>query len=83
MDSIDQLLRRLSLVLEMDDSSINLMEYNPTQTAYRPMPGTSRPNPYSKASRPTPITTPFELYASMFADGNDSPQTDEGTAPTE
>lgn len=83
IDGFDQLLRRLSLVLMLDDNNITMMEYDPYYRSFAPVPGTARHNPYSKVNRPPPALSALDLYASMFADGNDTPQTDEDTAPNE
>lgn len=64
-DSFEQLLRRLTIVVQINDTTIQAMQYDPQRMTFLPIPGTSRPNPYSTASTqsaPDPIT----LFNSFF-----------------
>lgn len=65
-DSFDQLLRRLSLVVFMDEQTINAMQYD-GQNGFQPTPGCSRPNPYSRVNRPAPAVSAVDIYNSMFS----------------
>lgn len=47
-DGFGQLLRRLSLVLEMTADCIQAMEYDPLACRFTPIPGAVRENPYHK-----------------------------------
>ena len=67
-DSIDQLVRRLSVTIEMTGPKIQAMQYSLTNCWYWPIPGTVRPNPYSGLSRPTPPNQAKDIYNSMFDD---------------
>lgn len=65
-DSFFQLLRRISLVVEMDEQSINAVEYEAAQAAFVPIPGTCRPNLYSSAVRSSTAVSAVDVYNSMF-----------------
>ena len=73
IDSMDQLVRRISTTIEMTGKKIQAMRYRPSpylpnEGYYWPIPGTERPNPYSILSRPTPPNYDMDLYNSMFDD---------------
>lgn len=80
-DGFDQLLRRLILVIQMDEQNISAVEYNTTNRRVGPIPNTNRPNPYSRANRPVPTVNALSLCASIFDDNK--PQTDLPTEPAE
>ena len=73
IDSLDQLVRRISVTIEMTGKKIQAMQfrlcpYNPTEGYYWTIPGTERPNPYSGLARPTPPNQAEDIYNSMFDD---------------
>lgn len=53
-DSFEQLLRRITLIIKMDDSLINAVEFDKKQYKFVPIPNANRPNPYSSLNRPAP-----------------------------
>lgn len=67
-DSILQLVRRLSVTIEMTGKKIQAMRYSITSNWYQPISGTERPNPYSILARPTPPDYETDIYNSMFDD---------------
>lgn len=73
VDGVDQLVRRISLTVEMIGRRIQAMQYVPfylcpATGSYCPIPGTERPNPYSCLARPTPPNQAEDIYNSMFED---------------
>lgn len=50
-DSFDQLLRRISLVIEMNEYRINAMEFDRKQSNFAPVQGASKKNIYSALNR--------------------------------
>lgn len=73
VDSLDQLVRRISLTIEMTGKKIKAMQYKPfphcpTDGYYWPIPGAERPNPYSVLARPAPADIDVDLFNSMFTD---------------
>lgn len=73
IDSLGQLVRRISVTIEMTGKKIQAMQfrlcpYNPTEGYYWAIPGTERPNPYSGLARPTPPNQAEDIYNSMFDD---------------
>lgn len=73
IDSLDQLVRRISVTIEMTGKKIQAMRFglfphNPMEGYYWPIPGTERPNPYSCLARPTPPNQEEAIYNSMFDD---------------
>lgn len=71
MDKFDQLARRLTLVLEMDNDNIypvQLVEdFDPFKDKKpQRIPGVSRPNPYSQAKRPESKPDPEEVFSRLF-----------------
>lgn len=73
IDSLDQLVRRISVTIEMTGKKIQAMRFglfphNPMEGYYWPIPGTERPNPYSCLARPTPSNQEEAIYNSMFDD---------------
>lgn len=64
-DGFDQLLRRLSLIIEMDNLLINAVEYDP-QNGFIPIPSASRKNPYSRINYPAPTNDSVAIFNSMF-----------------
>lgn len=65
-DSFSQLLRRLSLVVSMDQQDTNAMEYDDSKKKFVPIPGTGRPNPYSRLARSAPPVNTVDIYNSLF-----------------
>lgn len=71
IDSLGQLVRRISVTIEMTGRKIQTMRYdplqfNPTEGYYWPIPGTEQPNPYSCLARPMPPNHEEYIYNSMF-----------------
>ena len=67
-DSMFQLVRRISVTIEMTGQKIQAMRFKLAHGWYWPIPGTERPNPYSVLSRPTPPNYDMDIYNSMFDD---------------
>ncbi|MFR5877082.1 MAG: Rep family protein [Eubacterium sp.] len=66
-DSFEQLLRRITLIIEMNDYYIQAMEFDRTQRNLAPIPNASKKNTYSALNRPKPITTnKIDLFNSLF-----------------
>lgn len=66
-DSFEQLLRRITLIIEMNDYYIQAMEFDRKQRNFAPIPNASKKNTYSALNRPKPITTnKVDLFNSMF-----------------
>ena len=71
IDSLGQLVRRISVTIEMTGRKIQAMQfrlcpYNPTEGYYWPIPGTERSNPYSCLARPMSPSYAVDIYNSMF-----------------
>ncbi len=66
IDSFDQLRRRISLTICMDNENIQAVEYDTGTRTYVPMSNACRPNPYSQTHRPAPTADAAALYNSMF-----------------
>lgn len=66
VDGFDQLLRRLSLVLFMNQEKIYAMEHVKMDNSFEPIQGTERDNTYSKKARTESAVKPLELYNSLF-----------------
>lgn len=68
VDSLEQLLRRITLTIEMDVSHIRAVEYDREAKAYRAMDNAEKENRYSKHYREQDCTAsnPKELFESMF-----------------
>lgn len=62
-DSFAQLARRISLTIQMHQTSIDLMDYDEHTGAYRPV--NSRPNPYSQQARPAPQNSAEKLFSQI------------------
>lgn len=62
-DSFDQLLRRLTLVIQMSETCIDIMHYDSKLQGFLPDPSASRPNPYYQ---PPPPTTQSPDALSLF-----------------
>lgn len=60
-DSFAQLARRISLTIQMQQDSINLVTYDAQTCTYTPSSST-RPNPYSQQARPAPQTSVTALF---------------------
>lgn len=63
-DSFGQLQRRITLTIQMQQASIDLMEYDAQTCTYTP--SSTRPNPYSQQARPTPQNSATALFDKMF-----------------
>lgn len=55
LDAFDQFARRVSVVLNMSQTEIQAMQYDPKQRKYLPIPGTTRSNKYSATARTAAI----------------------------
>ena len=67
-DGLDQLLRRITVTLEMTGKTIEVSQYSIRGHMFVPVPGTARPNPYSGLARPAPKNKMIDFYNSMFTD---------------
>ena len=67
-DGLDQLLRRITVTLDMTGKKIQAMQYTTHGNIFIPIPGTERPNPYSSLARPAPPNKMLDFYNSMFDD---------------
>lgn len=65
-DGLDQLLRRITVTLEMTGKTIEVSQYSIRGHMFVPVPGTARPNPYSRLARPAPKNKMIDFYNSMF-----------------
>lgn len=66
-DSFDQLLRRISLVIEMNEYWINAMEFDRKQSNFAPVQGASKKNIYSALNRNSQNKVNcVDLFNSMF-----------------
>ena len=66
-DSFEQLLRRISLTVCMTATEILLAKYDEKEKAFVTDTSSSRPNPYSAASRPAPVTDAAGMFDKMFS----------------
>lgn len=66
VDGLDQLVRRLSLVIEMSAQTMCLAKFDERCGAFKPVDGTERKNDYSSQARPQPAVDSTELYNAMF-----------------
>lgn len=68
VDGLEQLLRRITLTIEMDASHIRAVEYDREAKAYRAMENAERENHYSKHYREKnpAASVPRDLFESMF-----------------
>lgn len=66
-DSFEQLLRRITLTVCMTDREIQLAEYDEEKKVFIPDTSSSRPNPYSTASRQTPTISATDTFNEMFS----------------
>lgn len=74
VDKFSQLLRRLTLILYMDNYSISAVN---VQAGACPqiIPGASRPNPYSQVNRPASKPDPKDVFDSLFNQDEDTDTT--------
>lgn len=72
VDSFNQLLRRLTLVVYMNDDIMEVVTYN--FYGFQLVPGTEAPNPYSAKHRPAPKVDRMAIYRDML--GSAAPATD-------
>ena len=63
IDSFAQLARRISLTVQMQQASIDLVTYDEHTGSYRPV--NSRPNPYSQQARPAPQDGAEKLFSQI------------------
>lgn len=79
VDSLEQLLRRVTLTIKMDEDHIRAVEYDRDAKKYRTVENAEKENHYSRKYREKdcPASNPKELFESMFHDepcaGTDSP----------
>ena len=68
VDGLEQLLRRITLTIEMDASHIRAVEYDRDAWVYRAVNKAKRKNSYSKKYREKdcPTSKPKDLFESMF-----------------
>lgn len=71
LDAFDQFARRVSVVLNMSQTEIQAMQYDPTQRKYLPIPGTSRSNKYSATARAAATTSGGGTLPDPLATFND------------
>lgn len=64
VDSFSQLLRRLALVVYMNDDVMEAVTYN--FYGFQLIPGTEAPNPYSAKHRPAPKVNGMDIYRSII-----------------
>ena len=66
-DSFGQLLRRITLIIEMSDARIDAMEYNAKFSMFDPIPNAGKLNPYSSYRRTqTNTIDKVQLFNSVF-----------------
>lgn len=70
IDEFDQLLRRINVVLKLNQDDVQQMDFDQTIRAFVPLPGQSRHNPYSRDARgpgavPDPIAAFDDLADSL------------------
>lgn len=65
-DGIEQLLRRISVTIEMTEAEIQPVEYQKDLKNFFPIPNTARPNQYSKQARPQSMPDPVTVFVSIF-----------------
>lgn len=67
VESVWQLIRRLSVIIEMDSCTIKAVKYLPRYEKFVPIPETLRENPYSGVSRNNPESNVIKLYNAIIA----------------
>ena len=65
-DSFEQLLRRITITVCMTATEILLAKYDEKEKAFVTDKSSSRPNPYSAASRPASEVNAEEMFTGMF-----------------
>ncbi len=67
-DSLEQLLRRISLTIEMDSQLIKAVEYDREKHVYKPIDNAARKNSYSRHCRTSECinSSPKDLFDAMF-----------------
>lgn len=70
VDGLEQLLRRITLTIEMDASRIRAVEYDREAKAYRAVDNAEKENRYSRQHREQDCaaSTPRDLFESMFCE---------------
>lgn len=66
IDSFEQLKRRISLTVHMTEKEILSATFDGLQESYIDDKSSSRPNPYSAASRPSMSVSADDIYKSLF-----------------
>ena len=71
IDSMEQLLRRITLTIEMDEDHIRAVEYDRKVKAYKAMENAEKENRYSKRYREKDYADnkSKDLFQSLFRDG--------------
>ena len=79
-DKYEQLLRRLTLVIQITEESIQAVRYNIQEKKFLPIPETARPNTYWKEAKKNKDES-ITLFNSFFDDA--TPNTSESDEPCE
>lgn len=81
IDQFGQLVRRLTLIIEMDNDNIYPIVISPRSFNPVRIPGVSRPNPYSQAKRPEAKPDPKDVFENLFTNdvADQDTANDEGT----
>lgn len=66
IDSFKQLLRRITLTIEMQQNEFFVAEFDDSKDTYMPVLSTAKPNPYSVTNRPTPVVNPVTVFDSLL-----------------
>lgn len=66
IDSFEQLNRRISLNIRMDENHIYAMKFNLLNNEYEAIKGTKKKNPYSSKKRPAPSVNGVALYDNIL-----------------
>lgn len=82
VDALEQLLRRITLTIEMDATHIRAVEYDREKKTYRAVDNAEKENSYSKQYREKdcPDSNPKELFESMF---RETPCAENGSSASE
>ena len=66
LDSLEQLIRRITITLFANDDSISAVGYNKEEKCFCPVPDAERDNPYSQKNRPDSEINILEEFNQMF-----------------
>ena len=66
VDRFDQLLRRISLTINMTNTEICVVEYDTATEEYTPVQATAKKNTYSSINYPPLITNAVDIFNAMF-----------------